>query len=129
MKTLLLATLAAVLAAPSAFALNINDVAGKYSVRASSNLRPVPRSYNIRIESIGAVYLTLRTQNGALECRGSAMMSQNVLSSAQSCDDGRFFEHKIIFQNVNIRAPNFQVRVINGFDGSNRMMMFHRQAQ
>lgn len=114
--------LAAMLIAPSAFALELRDVVGRYSITQPGS----PVSYTARIDGIGALYLTARSSRGTLECRGVAQMIQNVLESALSCDDGRAFEHKIYFQGVRVRAPMFQARVYSSADRRTRLMTFRR---
>lgn len=121
MKKLVLA-MAAMLIAPSAFALELRDVVGTYRITQPGN----PVSYTARIDGIGALYLTARSNQGTLECRGVAQMSMNVLSSALSCDDGRAFEHRIYFQGVRVRSPVFQARVYSSADRRTRLMNFRR---
>lgn len=114
--------LAALFIAPSAFALELAHVAGKYKMtRFGSQV-----SYDLRIDSIGATYITKRSPAGSLDCRGSAMMVQDVLHSALSCDDGTAFEHKIFFRRVPVRSPSFQAPVYDGSNGSTLNMHFRR---
>ncbi len=113
---------AAMLIAPSAFALELRDVVGQYRIRQPG----LPTYYTARIDGIGALYLTVHSNRGTLECRGVAQMIQNTLESALSCDDGRAFEHKIYFQGVRVRAPVFQARVYSSADGRVRLMNFRR---
>jgi hypothetical protein len=119
-KTILI--LAALFITPTAFALELAQVAGKYKMT-----RPGSRiSYDLRIDSIGATYITKRSPGGSLDCRGSAMMVRDVLSSALSCDDGTAFEHKIYFHRVPVRSPTFQALVYDGSNGSRLNMQFRR---
>jgi hypothetical protein len=121
MKAFALLTFA-LLASPSAFAFDLQELAGKYKVTHPD----FPVETIITLDTEGKIRLDETSPMGEGVCEGTAVLDGAVLRSSVTCDNGRAFTQEIDLRGVSFFSPTFRAPVYSSLYKASIVMDFRR---
>ena len=102
-------------------AATLEQLAGSYKVTHDE----IPVVNIVKISSNGLIKLTESSQYGIVECTGNGRISNNVLTSTLSCENGDTFTQSINLKGIR-SFKKFEAKVLSSLYGVELKMKFER---
>lgn len=108
--------------ASQVFAMDISDVVGSYKITHPE----IPMMTFVSIEEDGLVDMLEMTEYGPMECVGTAVVKDYLVTTTVNCQNGMEFIQKINLEDVDISGETFTAPVYSSLYQMELMLNFER---